>query len=242
MKASLQNHKGEKIEHRLHPGERVDALLILGHGVTGNMDRPLLVALAEGLSSRGWPCMRISFSGNGNSGGSFEEATISKEVEDLGAVLDAVPVGIRVAYAGHSMGGAVGVIRAAADPRIRVLVSLAGMTHTAEFCDREFGEVQAGEGCMWDEPGCPLSREYVEDMHAIRDTLASAGNVRQPWLLIHGTDDDVVPIRDSHDAHEAAASDVKQFIPVAGAGHSFDEKSYPAILDAMDAWLGEHLG
>ena len=59
----IRNSSGERLDHHFHPAERRDALVILGHGLTGNKDRPLLVALAEGLSARGWPCLRISFSG-----------------------------------------------------------------------------------------------------------------------------------------------------------------------------------
>lgn len=241
MSSQFCNNEGERIDHVFHPGTRRESLVILGHGVTGNKDRPLLVALAEGLSAKGWPCLRISFSGNGNSGGKFEDSTISKEVDDLAAVLATVPDEVSIAYAGHSMGGAVGVLSAARDPRIRVLVSLAGMTHTAEFCAREFGEVTPDEGLMWDEEGCPLSQKFVDDMNAIGDTLEAAASVTQPWLLIHGMEDDVVPIRDGHDAH-TAASCVKHWVAIPGAGHAFGEESYAEIIEAMDAWLGEHLG
>jgi uncharacterized protein len=240
MSSSFCNSHDERIDHVFHPGARRDSLVILGHGVTGDKDRPLLLAVAEGLSARGWPCLRISFSGNGQSGGKFEESTITKEVEDLAAVLATVPDEVRIAYAGHSMGAAVGVLSAARDPRIRVLVSLAGMTHTAEFCEREFGEVTPGEGLMWDEENCPLSQEFVDDMNSIGDVLEAAASVTQPWLLIHGMEDDVVPIRDGHDAH-TAASCVKHWLAIEGAGHSFGEESFAQIIDAMDLWLNEHL-
>ena len=58
----------------------------------------------------------------------------------------------------------------------------------------------------------------------------------QPWLLIHGSEDDVVPIQDGRDAHAAARCE-KQWLEIEGAGHSFDETSYPRIIDAVDAWL-----
>ena len=38
------------------------------------------------------------------------------------------------------MGGAVGVLAAAQDPRIQFLISLAGMVNTEKFYDAEFGE------------------------------------------------------------------------------------------------------
>jgi alpha/beta superfamily hydrolase len=76
----IRNDQGERMDAAFHPGERTGVLLILGHGVTGDKDRPLLVALAEGLAKRGWPCLRISFSGNGESEGRFVDSCITKEV------------------------------------------------------------------------------------------------------------------------------------------------------------------
>lgn len=237
----IRNRQQECIDHNFHPGIRADVLVILGHGLTGNKDRPQLVALADGLAARGWPCLRISFSGNGEAGGLFEDCTISKEIADLQAVLDMVPNNAKVAYIGHSMGAAVGVLTAARDMRICGLVSLAGMTRTADFVAREFGDVTPGAGCMWDEPDFPLSVKFVEDLKMIGDTLSAAEAVTQPWLLIHGTADDLVPIQDSHDAYQAATTE-KSLVEIPGAGHSFDEASYPQLVDAVDTWLITHFG
>ena len=232
----IRNRSGERIDHHFHPGTRADALVILAHGVTGNMDRPHLVALADGLAARGWPCLRISYSGNGGSEGRFEDSCITKEIGDLQAVLDAVPDTAKAAYVGHSMGGAVGVLTAARDLRIRALISLAGMTHTAAFVQREFGDVTPGQGCMWDDENCPLSETYVDDLNSINDTLSAAEAVTQPWLLIHGEADDLVPVQDSRDALAAAICE-KQILEIAGAGHSFDEANYPELVAAVDGWL-----
>ncbi len=237
----FKNPLGERIDFTYHSAARKDVLVILGHGLTGNKDRPQLVALAEGLSKLGWPCMRMSFSGNGDSEGRFEEATITKERDDLEAILESVPDYVRVVYAGHSMGSAVGVLTAARDLRIRLLVSLAGMTHTAAFVEREFGGVTPGEGCMWDEPEFPLSKAFVADLNAISSILPAAARVTQPWLLVHGDADDLVPIQDGRDAYAAAVCQ-KQWLEIEGAGHSFDESTYPQIITAMHEWLTRYLG
>ena len=239
--SEIRNRAGERIDHSFHPGTRADALVILGHGVTGNKDRPHLVALAEGLAAHGWPCLRISFPGNGDSEGRFEDCCITKEIGDLQAVLDVVPDTAKVAYAGHSMGAAVGVLTAARDLRIRALISLAGMTRTAAFVQREFASITPGEGCMWDDENCPLSNTFVEDLTSISDTLSAAEAVTQPWLLIHGTADDLVPLQDSRDACEAATCE-KQLLEIPGAGHSFDETNYPQLAAAVDQWLKSLFG
>lgn len=240
MKLPISNSQGEVLDVAHHPAEKSDRLVILGHGVTGNKDRPLLIALAEGLAARGWPCLRISFSGNGDSQGRFEDATITKEIADLQAVLDAIHATTRVAYSGHSMGGAVGVLTAVRDERVRVLITLAGMVFTQEFCEREFGEVTPDSGCMWEEPDCPLSQAFVDDLTAHDSTLAAAAAMQVPWLLMHGTADDVVFPRDSEAALEVAP-EPKKIVTIEGAGHSFDEATYPTLIEEMDAWLSKHL-
>lgn len=239
MMTNFKNRHGEKLDAAFHEGETDGVLVVLGHGVTGNKDRPLLVALANGLAELGWPCLRISFSGNGGSDGKFEEATVTKESGDLLDLLDQLPDGVRVAYCGHSMGGAVGVKTAAADRRIEVLVNLAGMIRTKEFCDREFGDVTPDEGKMWDEEGCPLSQAYVDDMAEIDDLLPAVAELKRPFLMIHGTADDVVLPRDSRDACDVAA-EPKRLVEIAGAGHSF-EGHHREVIDEVDAWLRLYL-
>lgn len=238
---TFTNRHGERLDTSFHPGTRENRLVLIGHGVTGDKDRPLVVAVAEGLAARGWPCLRLSFAGNGSSEGDFREATISGESEDLQDVIGQLPKKLRLAYAGHSMGGAVGVLTASREPRIEVVINLAGMIRTKEFCEREFGMVTPGEGTMWDEPGCPLSPAYVDDLHAIGDLFGQVADLPQPILFIHGTADDVVLPEDSIDAH-AKAIDPKRLVLIDGAEHSFDETTYPQVVDAAANWLEQHLG
>ena len=232
----IRNSQGEKLDFTFHPGSASSPwLIVLGHGVTGNKDRPFVVALAEALSQAGIPALRVSFSGNGASEGRFVDSNITKEVADLGSVLDAAQ-GRKICYVGHSMGGAVGVLRAAQDTRIRLLVSLAGMVHTKDFAEREFGMVKPGEGFMWDNPACPLSQAYMDDLRKIGNVLPSASKITAPWLLVHGTEDDVVPIQDSRDI-VAQAGQPKKLIELPGAGHVFAEGHSEPMVQAVVEWV-----
>lgn len=236
MFGEIRNVHGENLDYAFHEGDsELKSIVVLGHGVTGNKDRPFIVALAKGLAARGIPALRFSFSGNGASDGKFTDATISKEVDDLGAVLGVLE-DYAVCYVGHSMGGAVGVLRTSNDSRIQLLVSLAGMVHTRAFAQREFGDVVPDEGFMWDDPDCPLSQAYMDDLGEIGSVVSSASRITAPWLLVHGDEDDVVPIGDSHDIL-AEADDSAQLISLEGADHVFSDASTPTMVQEVVAWI-----
>ena len=240
MFGEIKNRHGEQLDYTFHEGEKGSKnIVVLGHGVTGNKDRPFVVALGEGLAAAGISALRFSFSGNGTSEGNFTDSTISKEVEDLGAVLDHLK-GYAVCYVGHSMGGAVGVLRASEDKRIQLLISLAGMVHTKAFAQREFGDVTPDEGFMWDEPDCPLSQAYMDDLTQINTVIDLSPQITIPWLLVHGDEDDVVPIEDSRDIL-AKANSQAQLITLEGANHVFSDEYTPVMVEKVIAWIKTQL-
>ena len=233
MFGTIRNPSGEALDYTFHAGAQSERrIAVLGHGVTGNKDRPFVVALAEGLAAAGIHALRFSFAGNGASEGRFADATISKEVADLGAVLSVLD-GYSVCYVGHSMGGAVGVL--SRDERIGRLVSLAGMVHTRAFAEREFGSEVPDEGCMWDDPDCPLSQAYMDDMVQIGTVVERGAEIAVPWLLIHGSEDDVVPMADAHDILARAGGNAA-LVVIDGADHVFSEH-VQVMVDRVVGWL-----
>ena len=233
MFGEIRNDQGERLDYAYHEGAE-GQLVVIGHGITGNKDRPFVIALAEGLSAAGIAVLRFSFSGNGESEGRFADSTISKEVTDLRAVIDVVG-DRRLCYMGHSMGGAVGVIAASQEHRIRFLVSLAGMVHTRAFAAREFGDVTPDSGCMWDEPDCPLSSTYMNDMNQLDSVVELGAKMMVPWLLVHGTDDDVVPIQDSRDIIGRSSAPTELF-EIPGGDHVFNDDAMPPMVNKVVDW------
>lgn len=249
MGLELQNPAGELLEHVWHAPAGDGAArppVVIGHGVTANMDRAWAVALATALAADGFPALRFSFAGNGGSEGDFGESCPSKEVEDLGAVLDALEEAGRLVagedghpraiYVGHSMGAAVGVLRAPRDPRIGWLVSLGGMVDTADFAARKFGHQRPGE-LMWDKPECPLSERFLADMRAVESVEGLAATLNVPWLLVHGDADTVVPPEESERLAAQAPAGQRTLHLIPGADHVFSGAGEAAMVGAVTAWL-----
>jgi len=244
---TLKNDAGEALEFDLEVGAKYpDTVVVLGHGVTANKDREWAVTLMETLVGAGVGCLRFSFSGNGGSEGRFEDSGPSKGAADLRAVLRALKAAgaERLIYIGHSMGAATGVLVAGAplagDPPLAGLVSLAGMVDTHGFAQRKFGDQEPGSSLMWDKPECPLSQAFMDDMEAVGTVLVLADKVSIPWLLLHGTDDTVVP----HLEAEQVASHVPhaqvQLMP--GVDHVFSGGADRDMAERTLNWVRNLMG
>lgn len=232
----IRNQEGEHIAHTWVPGAPDGReVVVIGHGVTSDKERPWSEHLSLELARRGVASIRIAWSGNGESEGTFEDSTITKEVRDLGAVLDALGETWRVSFVGHSMGATVGMRRATVDPRIRRLVSLAGMVHTKLFMESYFGHLKIGQP-MLGKSQCPLSAKLVEDLHQIGSVASDAPQITVPWLIVHGTADDVVPIAHARDAH-AMSRGHAELVELAGVDHSFTGAGLAQMADAVVPWL-----
>ncbi|MGB0372284.1 MAG: alpha/beta hydrolase [Opitutales bacterium] len=216
-----------------------DWLVILGHGLTGDKDRPIIVDASQALSEAGFNTLSFSYAGNGNSEGRFEDATISKEAKDLESVINAVSDSYKnIAYLGHSMGGAVGLLQSSRDTRIKALISIAGMVNTKLFAETEFADVVPDKDVMWEEPDCPLSSSFMDDLcNTHRNFSDNIEKIGVPWLLIHGTEDDVVLPQDSRTV-KTIRGDQVDFQELEGVNHVFDSPQHMSDMTTrVVSWL-----
>jgi len=245
----IRNREGERLDFRLVDGVKHDAkragyrrpLVLMGHGVTSHHDRPWFRELALGLARADLASLRFSYAGNGESEGRFEEATPTKELEDLASVLDACEeAGFGpITYVGHSMGAAIGVMRAVHDTRISALVSLAGMFHVARFFERHFGRLVPGRDLLLGKPECPWNEALKQDTARIGSLTKDAAAIRVPWLLVHGDKDEMVPLEDALDARTAAGGR-PDLVTLPGVDHRFGG-AIPALVAATVPWLARQL-
>ncbi|HEX5633526.1 MAG TPA: alpha/beta fold hydrolase [Gemmatimonadales bacterium] len=243
------------------------AVVIL-HGFKGFKDWGMFVPLAERLAKAGFSAVSLNVSGSGvDEAGDFSRPeafghnTYSAELDDLGRVLDGlaagelgVPAPTRTGLLGHSRGGGVSILRAASDARIAALVTWAAIGSVERWSAQELAAWRrAGRTDVVNSRTgqvLPLYTDVLDDVDANRERLdvrAAAARLPAPWLLLHGTADDVVPLSD---AEALVAAQPRALLErVEGGGHTFGTRhpwagstpEFDRVLSSSVAWFGRHL-
>lgn len=241
--------------------------IVICHGFKGFKDWGFFPFLSQQLAERtGRPTISFNFSGSGigpdlehfTELDRFERNTFSKELDDLGQLLDAAQAGglpnlgsiARFGLLGHSRGGASAIIRAAQDPRVACLVTWAAVARVDRWSDEQKREwrrkgrievLNARTGQMM-----PLGLELLEDVeaHADRlDVLGAAASLRVPYLIVHGTADESVSVEDGVRLAEAAPLASSRYEAIDGAGHTFGavhpfQDPTPHLRQVVDLTVG----
>jgi dienelactone hydrolase len=256
------------------PEESRGAPVVVGcHGFKGFKDWGFWPETADRLRRGGVAVVLYNASGSGigedlenfTEAQDFEQNTVTKELDDLGRILDAVfsrdlSVGgadaRRLGVLGHSRGGGVAILRARRDPRIRSVVTWAAVStfrryspeDVAEWKERGFAQVvNARTGQIF-----RLSTDFLDDMERHGDSYEPREVVRAlntPLLLIHGTRDETVPAEEAEILSRATTPGLGRLSLIPGAGHTFGAKhpfegTSPELSQAIEktaAWFHDTL-
>lgn len=193
--------------------------------------------LAERLvAETGWVVLTVSFRGTGQSQGDF---SLGGWLADLKVAVDAclgVPGVDAVWLCGFAAGGALALCAAGEDPRIRGVASFAA---PADFGDRatdarRFVAQARAAGVIRDARFPPDLDAWARELREIRP-LSLIGKIPpRAVLLVHGANDEVVPLLDARALADAAEGDVELRV-LAGAGHRL--RHDPRAIALLLGWL-----
>ncbi len=248
--------------------------VIICHGFKGFKDWGFFPHLAVRLARAGLAAVSFNFSGSGigPDGERFSEperfghATFSGDLRDLalvvqrllgGALIQGLPRPSSIGLFGHSRGGATALLHAADEPACRALVTWSAIGDvrrwSAETIERwrtdgKIDVVNSRTGEV-----LPLYTDVLDDIEAHGsgrlDLVAHAGRLRVPWLIVHGDQDESVPLDDARRLYEAADQATTELELIAGGSHTFGARhpwagSTPELDRAMEAtvgWFSRHL-
>ncbi len=271
----LENEAGLAIRCDLRRPEGAGPfpVTVILHGFKGFKDWGMFPPTARALADRGIATVSINTSMNGVEDDlveftdleAFSRNTPRREVRDVTCVVDAIEAGdvdatldaTRIGLLGHSRGGGVVLLAAGRDPRVKCVVTWAGIAGFNRWTPRaieawrsagrlEIPNARTGQ-IMW------LSREALEDFEASRDEYdveAACRRIRAPLLVIHGELDEAVGLEDAERIVEAAGSVAKRKLIIEKTGHTFGAvhpwagptPAWELTVRATGDWLAEHLG
>ncbi len=231
----------------LHVPERTPAPgLLMNHGFTGSKSEAhrLFIHTARDLCAHGLAVLRFDFRGSGDSGGEFRDMTIEREIADAHAAFNFLadrpevdPQ--RLGVLGLSLGGCVSACLAGRESRVKALVLWAALAHPGRIFDRRSADF--GEADWVDMDGWGLGRAFVEEARHLQP-LEEVKAYRGPCLIVHGVEDQSVPISDAED-YSATLGDRSRLHRVPGSDHTFS--SFPWTREAVGqsrAFLLQALG
>jgi len=246
------------------------AVLVI-HGFKGFKDWGMFPPLADRLANAGFTAVSFNLSGSGaDDAGEFSfldrfaHATYRDDLEDIDRMLRAIsegglefPAPTSIGVVGHSRGGGAAVLMGD-DPRIDALVTWAGIGTIRRWSDSDMK--------LWHERGVleilnartgqvmPLHdearREIEAEADGALDIERAAASVKAPWLIIHGDQDEAVPIDEARRLETVSQGSEVELVVLEGAGHTFGAAHpfagmTPHLQEAMDqtvGWFSRHLG
>jgi pimeloyl-ACP methyl ester carboxylesterase len=177
-------------------------------GLKSEMTSTKASAVSAWAADQGLPCLRLDYSGHGQSGGKFEDGTVSRWLEEVRAVFTRRSEGPHV-LVGSSMGGYMALLllrSLLADApeeaeRIQALVLIAPAWDMTELMWQNFPSSarrdieQAGvylRPSRYDDGPYPITRAFIEDgrRHLVGSRSFDPG---RPVYILHGLQDPDVP-------------------------------------------------
>jgi acetyl esterase/lipase len=227
------SHPDQVVDLRLPPTATSRPLVIFIHGGFWRVayDRTHVGPLAADLAARGWPTATVEYRRVGQDGGGWP-GTLEDIAAAIGAVVDESDTAAPPILAGHSAGGHL-ALWAARD------TSTSGVLALAPVCDlRAAYSRHLGQGAVAALLGG--GPDDVPDRFLAADPLARLP-LGAAMMLVHGVDDDVVPVDLSRGFVEAAraAGDSAELVALPGVEHfgviDPESEAWPSVLRALAA-------
>ncbi len=213
----------------LHRPDRDRFPVVVGcHGLQSDASSPKQQALAEACGRRGIGYLRFDHRGCGRSQGAFAAVTtLAGRVADLLAAVAAARrqpgADGRIGLFGSSLGAAVCI---AAAPRLKPSVLV---LYAAPLASRGISAAVQNLPSFADGSGLDFD---------LRDALPSLRNV----LVIHGTDDSVVPVDNARDIFAGAGAPKRLWLQ-SGGDHPMSDPIHQArFTTEAAAWFAEGFG
>lgn len=241
----IASAEGRVVRGDVYLAEGAGHGVIICHGFKGFARWGAWPLFAAALNTKGINAIAFDFSGSGVGADreSFTELdafagnTYRQELEDLNAVASHATMqgwtARNCGLFGHSRGGATAIFFAADSDRVCCLATWASIAtierwsneQIQEWQDRGYIELLNSRTRQVMRIDKTAIEECASEAQYRLNVVRAAERVRAPWLIIHGSGDDVVPVADAHALAKANARGdhgmVAHLRIIKGANHVF---------------------
>ncbi|MBF0527115.1 MAG: alpha/beta hydrolase [Deltaproteobacteria bacterium] len=208
------------------------SLAVISHGLFSSKDSPKLTELARLSALAGWAAIRYDHMGCNESTGNLRETTFESRMEDLSAVIGSTGGDGRIsggpALVGSSMGGTISLAYSGTAGGISTVV-----TWATPFT---FKNLRSGAPGL-DHPGMAGSFYSSLNQVDLTSLLPRVNNA----LVIHGSDDELVPVDQARHIFEALTQP-KKLVIIDHGDHRFTRRTdLDQVFNQTIEWLNEHL-
>ena len=236
LQVNFLNRRSQRLYGVLHlPRSKAKPpAVIIAHGFTDDKtgDNRLFVKFARAAVKRGFAVLRFDFAGSGDSEGDFSRVTVGSEIADLKCAVDFLCAsGLidkrRLSLIGYSLGGAVAVIEASRDQRIRSVIGWAPVARPLQTFKRVLGarsflraKTETLIACSNGDKQFFLRKEFFASV-AKCDPASMIGKISyRPILIIQGSEDKKVLPEDAGFLFRRAG-EPREIRFIKGSGHNF---------------------
>lgn len=228
------------------PSSEVRPAVIFTHGFKGFKDWGTFHLVAKAFAKAGFVFIKFNLSHNGSTPEQPEELTdfeafgnnnFSIELDDLGfvidyvcgsAISDIVQVNNKEIYlVGHSRGGGLTILKSNEDNRVKKIATWASVNEFGKYWNEKIMKEWKDSGVQFvvnsrTGQSMPLYYQLYDDYYANLQRLhipTAAKQLHIPFLIIHGTEDEVVAYSTATEMHNW--NPMSKLITIEGAGHTF---------------------
>jgi len=239
------NKAGLNLSGILYAGPAGGTVVVVCHGFTGSKEGGgRAVAMAEELGVRGYATLLFDFSGCGESEGDFADVSLTRHIGDIKCSVDYCRgLGFnRVVTVGRSFGGTAAICLGRAGGDVAGVCTWAAPGALSEVFARlrvqSTGEDSDMIRLSEEEDALRIKKSFIADLDR-HDVFSRAALVApSPLLVIHGSNDQVVPVENAWSIYRAAGEPKKiQIIPE--ADHQFTGR-HLEVWEVFFEWLAEH--